>query len=481
MSERLQAVAAAEELARRRKLPDAIKAEVAGLFAQQTALLNDPSRAKLAIAGRRGGKTHTIVHAALAAAGRRRNMVVPVAEKTLTCASATAFWSQLQAFEAKYKLGIDLHNTHKIATLTNGSVIKLVGADSIDQADKIRGEKYPLVIIDEAGTFRSHILEYLIVECAQPATLDLAGTIMPVGTPGPRRTGYWHDICHSDKWARHHWTLLDNVTLGPDRAWRELQLVEARQLNGWDLTHPTFLREYMGEWAEGGGTLIYEAYNPLTCDVDALPADQNWRFGLSIDFGFEEPCAFITTATRKDDPNVYVVESEERSKMTPSAAAEYVDFLRGRRNFDWIVGDSGGAGKGYVEEMRRTFGIPVVAALKTDKAVNIGFINGDFAGGKLKIVRDRNAKLREDLLHLQWDEEHKDAARRMADHLPDAFLYGVRQWRQYLPDRRKSTWAVPKPGEPGWHELEDERMLQAAFDRNAPRVSNVYGYSEDGE
>jgi hypothetical protein len=474
------AVGAAEELNRRARLPQAVAADILGLFTQQAALLEDKARNKLAIAGRRGGKTHTIVHAALRAAAAQPNRVVPVAEKTLTCASASAFWSALQSFEARHKLGLDLHNTHRVCTLTNGSVIKLAGADSLDQCDKLRGEKYPLVIIDEAGTFRSHILEYLITECAQPATIDLAGSILAVGTPGPRRVGYWFEMCHSDRWSRHHWTLLDNVSLGPDRAWREAQLAEVRAQNNWTVQHPTYLREYRGEWAEGGGTLVYEAYDPHRHDIDTLPADPGWRYGLSIDFGFEEPCAFLTTATRKDDPLVYVVESEEHAHMTPSVAAEHVVRLRERRNYEWVVGDSGGAGKGYVEELRRTFNVPVLAALKTEKKVNIGFVNGDFAAHSIRVVKPRNPKLIEDLLHLQWDEDHKDVARRMDDHLPDAFLYGIRQWRQYLPDRSRGTWSVPKPGTPGWAELEEEKMLAAALDKTEPQRER-YGYSRDDE
>src|SRR5262245_2066963 len=167
---------------------------MASLFPAQRAFVLSPAKRKENHAGRRSGKTNALVPGALRIAHKYPGCTIPVFERTLTCTAAEAFWKLLQEFDDKFKLGIKFHHTLKPATLPNESNVSLLGADTIEAADKHRGDKHPLVIVDEAGTYRSKVLEYLLTDVAEPATMDLDGEIWVVGTPGLVPAGAWHTI-----------------------------------------------------------------------------------------------------------------------------------------------------------------------------------------------------------------------------------------------------------------------------------------------
>lgn len=467
-----------KEQKRRQAFPDAVARAVEGLFPAQRRLVESRSRNLAAHAGRRGGKTAGFIIKILRTAAEHPRTVLPVFERTLTCQAAVTFWNELLAFDEKYGLGFEFHHTLKTATCPNGAAIQLMGADTIEAADKARGGKYPGAFVDEVQSFRPKVVRYLLSDVLGPALLDYGGWLGVAGTPPP----VWSDddpfyvACHNtDIWDVHHWTMLDNdhipdgvvgrdMDIPAKRAFREAELVRTRAQWGWDEANSQYRREWLGEWVSSNDDAVYayaSARNLLSA-AHTPRFDDSWTYVLGIDVGHNDPTAFVVLARRRGDPHTYVVESYEEVGLIPSAMAVHVERLRARYRFRVMVIDTGGLGKGYAEEAKQRFGLPLEAAKKRHKLAHIEYANGDLRNGVIRIVGRSNTSLVEDLTRLPWNELHTDYAPRYRDHLPDAFLYAHGAMRALMSNGLGARDA-PEPGSPEWWAAED-RKITAALD-----------------
>ncbi len=415
---------------------------LAGLFPAQRAFVESAARYIANHTGRRGGKTHALDARAVRAAARHPKRTIPVIERTQTCAAARVFWKSLEDINDRYRLGMRFHRSLYIATLTNGSEIVVMGADTVESADKIRGGAYPEVIVDETGTFRFHILEYLINEVLRPALFDHQGTLVLSGTPSPRAAGPCYDACKvaAAGFEVHHWTALDNVHIPHDRpaplppysdeerAALRLQKFEEEVAALGGRENPFVQREYYGLWVDDSSRLAYRLgianYRGVQAPEDLFTNRTDYVWGLGIDLGHNDPSAFVVVARHRKTGILYVVESYEQAGLIPSAVAAHVERLRAQYRPSYIVADTGGYGKGPVAEMMSSrYNIPIIAANKRGKEAHRTFVNGDLLSNRVRIVESTNRDLIEDLLQLRVDPETGDEDERDANHLPDAFLY----------------------------------------------------------
>lgn len=432
---RAQQRAAARELARRERLPRAVAALEATLFEPQRAFVFDPAKRIVNWSGRRSGKTRGLLVRGLRAVAAHPGCWVPIIERTTTCQSAQMVWKELLELNERYGLQAKVHNTLLQATFPNRARLQLVGAETVEAADKLRGEHPPEALLDEAGTFRPHVLEYLLREVLEPSLLDHDGTLVMAGTPSARRAGPFAAACTTSDaaWSRHHWTFMDNDALPLDMAGEPAESRRAARASwfdalleryGWTIDTPWVQREYLGHWVEDTEGLIYRLAAFNHHGVVTPPAD-GMRYGLGIDFGYDpDPSAFVVIGWMPGRPDVWALESHERKRLIPSALAAEVERLRARFRFDFIVADCGGAGKFPAEEMVQRYGIPVQAARKRGKEAHVAFLNGDLASGNLHLVEATNEALIADLYALRraegtaWAEDARDD-----NHLPDALLY----------------------------------------------------------
>lgn len=480
--------AALAERQRRARLPAAIDAMLDGLFPAQRAFVLSEARRLVTRTGRRGGKTHALTARAVRAAHRYPRTTIPVFERTLTCASSRIMWRALQDLNDRHQLGVRFHHSLYIASLTNGSEIIIVGADTAEAADKARGGAYPEAIIDEAGTFRPHILEYLLRDVLKAALFDHGGTLVMSGTPVAHMSGPFYEACHpkhdasaGDLYEVHHWTVLDNPNLPFDRpppaqpfspderyALRLAELLAELGVASWDLrttAEPWRRREWLGEWVAGDGRMAYRvgAHNIVGLkdtpeDIRAHPERYVW--GLGLDLGFNDPTAFVVVARSKADGRLWVVESYEQSGLIPSAVAAHVERLRQRYNFAYIVADTGGYGKGPAAEMASArWGIPIISANKRGKEAHRTFLNGDLASGRVLILEWPNKDLICDLAALRLDE-HGDEDERDANHLPDALLYIATHMATV--ERGMGDPAGADKGTPAWYAQLEKDMERVA-------------------
>lgn len=192
-----------------------------------------------------------------------------------------------------------------------------------------------------------------------------------------------------------------------------------------------------GLWVRDSGGLIYPVARANIIDrLPVMPAEA-LHWGLAVDLGSSERApttAFVVFCWHEQLPGVFIVYSEKRAGMIPSSIAERMlelehDFAT--TTFEFIVMDEGALGKGYGNEMRERWKIPVKPAEKPNKLGFRKLMRGALERTELLIVGPQNEALLAEMGSLSWDEEGLDAEEGVADHLTDAALYGWRECTSY--------------------------------------------------
>lgn len=462
------------EKARRERIPAIVNAALAELFPQQRAFAEDPAKRKSCHTGRRGGKSASIPAVALRDAAAQPGSTFLVIETNLESEAAKETWKYFHQFEARHKVGWKVHETFKRLQLPapyKNTFIEFRGADTLEGANNIRGGKFSGAVIDEAASFRDHVLDSLVNDVLEAALMDYNGALYMVGSPGVQLSGTFYKACHGKHWSTHHWDMLDNhyLPLGKDvvgeearLAWRHAYMMGVAERNSWDPAKtPRFLREWRGLWVASAADQMYafdRNRNLMPSGAIAYDAD-TWRVVLGCDVGNVAHSAFVVLGVRENDPHIYVLESFQKPGLIPSTWAAEIEKLRERYSFAEIVVDTGGLGKGYVEEGKQTFGLPLIAAQKRHKASYVRYCSGDLASGRLKILAN-NAELASDLEILPWNEDETDAAPNFDDHLADALLYAHRHL--CAPAQGLGERDAPKRGSDEWFAAEEKRMLEWA-------------------
>lgn len=478
--------AIAVELAKRQRLPRAIKSLEDSLFPEQRAFVDDPAPRVVVHAGRRGGKTWGLGARILRVAKAFPGSTIPVFERTQTCEAARVLWKTLHAINDEFGLGAEFHNSRMIMTLGNKAEIVIMGADTLEACDKARGGRFPAAFIDEAQGLRSHILEYLVRDVLEHALLDFNGTLTMAGTPGSKCAGAFWEACHDRVgWSKHHWTFFQNDALplvfrdkskGSDhtsaerRAERHAMFADKLARKGLTGREPHILREDLGEWHEDTDGLVYKLghhnYDPRHVKAPDL-RKPGWRYLIGMDPGWRDPTAFVVVAWRRDAPDLFVLESEQHSEMLPDNIAAQLERLRLRYGAHTpVVMDAGSHGGKIIEQLlMQKHGIRVAAARKRGKFDHIAFLNSDLVSGRLKIIQATNRDLIADMMQLRYapaaidgtmpEKEHPSDD----NHLPDALLYAATAIAGIRKGHGEADAA--ERGSAEWRAEEERRWLEA--------------------
>lgn len=349
------------------------------------------------------------------------------------------------------------------AVLSNGHHVWLAGARHREAFEDFRGYAFAEAIVDEAQFYGAYLQE-VVEEILEPALGDLDGALCLTGTPSPLPVGFFHavttglDVSLEDgapipRWSTHTWTVAENryFRAGQGAAWLE----DIRRRRGWSEQHPTYRREYCGEWVHDPGALVYQVSAESNL-YDERPIDGDWSRVLGVDLGYEDSTAWVVCAYRRGHPEVWVEHVEKRQHLIPSAVAAHTQRLRDEHRPSVIVVDAGGLGKGYVEEFKQRYGLPVEAAEKREKIAFVTMLGGDLRSGVVKIHRTRCRGLLEELQALQWTDDRTAIDERTEDHAADALLYAWRACRT----RYRPELDGPAPGTP--EALEAEARAEKA-------------------
>jgi hypothetical protein len=190
-----------------------------------------------------------------------------------------------------------------------------------------------------------------------------------------------------------------------------------------------------GQWVQDDSGLVYSTASSAIY-VDCLPAGYEWDYMLAVDVGATNNCALAIAAVSRYLPEVYILSTSEPIDLNnPRDLAIHIKRLNEIYHFQRITGDHGALGKGYLDEMRKYFAIPIQNAQKQDKRGYIELFNGAVANGMIRFVRAGVETWTRQAGTLLWrDERHIEEMPGMANHSCDGTLYVWREARHYSCD-----------------------------------------------
>lgn len=437
------------ELERRHQEPSlrpSPKMPYQGLSPKQLACKAHASKRKALGCGRRAGKTTLAADKIIDTVINFPGSIVPIVETTKTAMSTQVLWDGL--IEECERRGLEYKSNeqlHRIKFPKYRSALWFIGADQPRLADRLRGGGFPLLFIDEAGTFRPLVLKHLLDDIIEPAMMDHDGEIWMAGTPGEIPQGPFYDTSlPGSGWEYFCWTALDNPGVPHAEAW----LAEMRKRKGWDDNNPSYRREWLGEWVVDADATVYQwKAGRNTGKWDG----QSDYCVMGVDLGYSDSTAFTVLHVRGEE--IFVTTEFKEAGLIPSSIAARLEQFKLAHNPRVIVVDAGGLGKGYVEEFRQRWALPVLEAEKTKKRAYIDMMNGEFRSGLLHVSVQDCPQLVEEMQLLQWDDPRTKL--KMSDkydnHLTDALLYAWRYARTTAQPREKYV----DPNSSEWFQLQE--------------------------
>lgn len=338
---------------------------------------------------------------------------------------------------------VDVKNKEEIE-FSNGSRIIVLAADE----DTVRSYTADMIIEDESATVPENVYQAM-----KAMLLVKDGQHILLGTPKGIRKHHFPDIWHDvdSTWERYQVTAWDNTRIPNNKAKLEEERAEQERLGRlwW------FQQEFECSFVAAAQGLVYPYENSRNYTL-AIPQNRNWQYVLGIDYGFNDSTAFVVLGWQPHDPVVYVVESFDKRGLLAGEAAELAFALTRKYAFARMVGDMGGFGKGYVEEARRRYHLPIEPAKKENKRGYIELMASDMRAKLLKVFPG-NAALLDEWAKLPWDEEREMPMDGHKDHLSDACLYAWRACAHFLEEVRQQG---PLKGTRAAYEKEAEDIFE---------------------
>lgn len=453
----------------------------------QRNLVLDVAKRIVALVAGRGGKTTGCMVRQLRKCLLKRGARCLFIAKSKP-AARELIWEKLKSACARLGLEPKFHEqTLRLTLRENGSTIRLVGADDTAEIDKLRGQPFDDVVIDEAASHRPELVRYLIEQAVGPRLGDFRGSLELVGTPGQRKRGmFWElsmpgsarSVPYEERekypdfrgWSFHGWSVPQAAPYV-----REIQNaleegLETKEREGWSDTHPTWMTEYLGRWAEEGTDMTFR----FRAEVDGQPwnvwdpprdhlgiallpqARGEWHFGIGFDLGggrsrgsagparrekpekFGDPTAVEVAAWDDGDPTnrlYHIYEFHSRERLY---ARKLADLLLGEeRNLDdpdgiigaigWpdvMVADIGSLGGMVLEELANVYGLAIEEADKSNRDDAVEGTNGDLVDGRIVVLK--GSVLAQQLEDLQWEIDQYGLQvknKRQRDDAADAWIY----------------------------------------------------------
>lgn len=433
---------AAELLLKRQKSylvgADAAKSVLNGLTAKQYAFVTDQATRQIAVTGRQSGKTEScarkLVRRALSKRGAKALYIGTTRQNAYD-----VMWHRLQSRLETSGIQYETNGT-RLEVRVNDSLIKLTGVNHKQLADRIRGNEYDEVVIDEAAVYPSELLRYLVEDVLEQTLLVRRGVLSLISTPGLLQSGWFYDRCMGKgAWSRHKWTMHDNPALGDIQAYLEQKLAD----NGWTINEPIFRREYLGEWCQDTNSGVYRV-GPGNI-IAALP-DGPYHSILGVDLGYNDEAAFCVLSWRDNDPRLYVQYADGAPELDVTAIAGRIKELRDAFRPTQIICDAGALGKTIVAELTVRHGLAIEAADKRDKPAMVRLVNSDLLRGSLVMTPGR---LYDQMANLRWHPDYIGLKEQdgIPNDLCDAMLYAfkvcwhhVQKIREPQPVVNSSEW-----------------------------------------
>jgi hypothetical protein len=457
--------------------------------AQADGILDPHTRVAFCV-GRGGAKTTTKRARGLIKCARiRRGIVVYCA--TSRAQAEELMWFKLKDLVEAYGVSKDfqfLDSKLRMTCLRTGATYRLFGIEDKRDAEKLRGQPFDELQLDECGSWDPRLLEHTIDRIAAPRLGERGGAIVIGGTPGLDQRGPFYEATRLGsqehrpyaardrpefarwlKWSSHAWSLADVAQL-PDAErrypalvanWREALVQKERK--GWADDHPVWMREHLGLWSADQTDRVFryhphrdgqpwnqwdplgdrelEGLDALRAAVAALPKDVGaaFHYFVGMDMGTRDPfaCNVLAFAPTDAQRRIFHIWCFERTGMYAKAIAEVLlgpELDHGKPAgvlgvIGWPDGVEMDADQATLDELAKVYGLRAKKAEKKPdyKFGAVELCNGDFVEGRLKIIK--GSLLEQQLTLLQWKPDEYGMLREdkaQANHSTDCLIYGRR-------------------------------------------------------
>ena len=370
------------------------------LFGKQLDLIDDTSRFIIAKVARRGGKSFTFCIKALQlwyedptctclygapTADQAFSIMAPVYRKILRILQ----WDHLKVSDsAKSIIG------------PNGPIIVARGFKAAS-GESSEGGTHKLIVVDEAGIFKSSELRHVIMSSLRPMLIDNGGTLLLGGRPGSSGGYYQEAVNGLHGYSVHEWNALDNphVAKNLQREMDELRTADPDVDNkAW------FKRNYLNQFADDDDqNKIFYAFTD-DCKVDAASGFIKYIGGLA--FGPDLSIGLVVCGQQKDGMHV-VVDAQSLSPSTPlPTIARLANDLVGRYKGLIFYGphDRRATLHALVDAKCPVYSVHPMRTIDITQHLNTLFTNQ-----KLQILFPDLEQLTEQLSALKWAEGHQGA------------------------------------------------------------------------
>lgn len=391
-------------------------------FPKQEEVIKHPAKLKAIQSTRRAGKSYTCGIYLMKTAFENPNVAVLYVSLTRDQCMRIMFNEVLREIDTKMDLGGNFNKHELSITLPNNSRIYLIGVDaSPDDMKKILGQKYALVVIDEAAFFRQS-LKTLIMEILMPAIADYDGTIIMISTTSHLLNTYYYNVVNGIEkgWEVFKFDYRDNPYM-KEKIERQIAMLRNNNPNV-DKT-PEFRRHYLNEWVIADDLKVYKP-TPETF-IDAIPEGKDWNYIMGIDLGYNDATAFSVACYNRYDHRLYIIETYQQKGMIIEDVAKEIRQFRLKYPINTMVID--GASKQVVEELKHRYSLHFEIAEKQDKRGYIEMFNSDLITGKIKVL-NVCVDLKKEWDELTWDERAVERGKyvetaKYNNHLSDATIY----------------------------------------------------------
>ena len=242
----------------------------------QLSIARDPHRFRVAVAGRRWGKTF-LARNQIAKYSRLPNQLIYYVAPSYRMAK-NILWKPLKNKLREINWVKRVHETELSLTLVNNTTIQLKGADNYDS---LRGVGLNFLVMDEVAD----IDPAAWYEVLRPMLSDTLGHALFLGTPkGLNHFKDLFDMQQNDpvNWRSWQYTTLDGGNVPAE------EIEQARK----DLDSKTFAQEYLASFENFSGRVAYNFTRPL--HVIDLPTDLDYKtLHIGMDFNVNPMTACI--------------------------------------------------------------------------------------------------------------------------------------------------------------------------------------------
>lgn len=237
----------------------------------------------------------------------------------------------------------------------NGSVILVAGLDDAERSEKVLGNEFITVYLNEATQFSWETVQMAATRLAQKA-YDARGQaaapklILDCNPRGPR---HWlHSVGvrrldpetgerlpDAEKWARLPWSAYDNRANLPPEYLAGLEALPEIMKN----------RMLNGIWCDNAGA-VYAEFDERKHTVAPFVIPPEWKRVRAIDFGYTNPFVCLWAAFDPDG-RIYIYREWYRAKTRVAEHAEAVKRLSAGESYLLTVADHDAAGRAELESL----------------------------------------------------------------------------------------------------------------------------------